>query len=136
MQWLIDLVIEYLRNNGLLLPAYIDRGDPAAFDFVKIDFTRDGAWHDLDLSSIVPAGAKAVNIRLEYNEFLASKHMQFRKNGNSNSKNVLIFKTSTVLGTRHNSGIVACDDDRIIEYKADASATWMTLNLTVLGWIL
>jgi len=43
-------------------PGFEDRGDPAVYDYDKNDLTKDGAWHDLDLSGIVPENAKAVFI--------------------------------------------------------------------------
>ncbi|GAH71411.1 unnamed protein product, partial [marine sediment metagenome] len=41
---------------------FVDRGDPAAYDYAKEDLTIDGAWHDMDLSGIVSEFAKAVFI--------------------------------------------------------------------------
>ncbi|GAH45435.1 unnamed protein product, partial [marine sediment metagenome] len=43
-------------------PVFVDRGDPAAYDYAKEDLTIDGAWHDMDLSGIVSEKAKAVFI--------------------------------------------------------------------------
>ena len=38
----------------------VNRGDPDAYDFTLGDFIRDSAWHDLDLSAIIPVGTRAI----------------------------------------------------------------------------
>ncbi|GAH04535.1 unnamed protein product, partial [marine sediment metagenome] len=62
-----------------------DRGDPATDDANEGNLTTDGEWHDLDLSSIAPAGTTAVLLRVSVQDDAASSYVVFRKNGNSNS---------------------------------------------------
>jgi len=116
-----------------LVEMYIDRGDPAAYDKAKEDLTIDGAWHDWDVSTIVPAGAKAVLLigHLEGNAI--DWKINFRKKGNSNEINHADMETIRANVTRHRSVIVSVDVDRIIEYNADNQA-WTELNLSVRGW--
>ena len=54
MQWLIDIIKEWIIAQGYLTKGYVKRDDPVNADFAMGDFTKDGTWHDLDLSSIVP----------------------------------------------------------------------------------
>lgn len=112
---------------------FYDRGDPATFDYAKEDLTIDGAWHDLNLSAIVPAGAKAVLICGEVEGAGTDWEIRFRKNGNTNEINTCDMETIRAGVERHRSSIVACDANRVIEYKADNQA-WTTLNLVVRGW--
>ena len=116
-----------------LVDMFIDRGDPAAYDFVKTDLTLDDAWNDMDLSSIVPAGAKAVLICGHLEGTAVDWKIIFRKKGNTNEINHCGMETIRAGVERHRSCIVAVDAARIMQYKAD-SETWTTLSLAVRGW--
>jgi hypothetical protein len=112
--------------------AFVDRGDPAAVDYAVGALTVDGAYHDLDLSSIVPSGAKAVLLRLSFANASIGDVFYFRENGNSNSINIgsLNIFTNT---THYNSVVVACDTNRVVEYRLQVG-TWSAFNITVGGW--
>lgn len=111
-----------------------DGGDVSAVDFDKDDLTLDGSYNDLDLSSIVPAKANFVILRVQAKEDAGNKAIAFRKNGNSNTINVAKMTTQVANVEISNDLIVAIDSNRKIEYNG-ASATWATLNITVAGWI-
>ena len=111
---------------------YIDRGDPSSYDFNETDFTTDLQWHDLDLSSIVPEGAKLVHIRVRLACFdLAG--LQFRKKGNNNGINTAIMKLQVANIFYYEDLFVACDSDRKIQYLA-SNVTWDNLDVTIRGW--
>ena len=112
---------------------FVDRGDPAAYDFAKEDLTIDGAWHELDLSAIVPDVARAVFIIGHVEGNAVDWKIRFRKKGNTNDINHGGMETLRANVTRHRSSIVAIGSDQIIEYKADNQA-WTTLSLAVRGW--
>lgn len=130
VQAMIDAALEGLSftDTGTTL---VDRGDPASHDWQMGDLTADNAWHDLDLSSIVPAGATHVLLRVEADK-ATREIVAFRQNGNVNEYNVS--KLRFLLDSRTKTGdcIVAVDGNRIIEYKI--SATLNYLNITVGGW--
>lgn len=115
------------------IPGFVDRGDPAVYDYAKEDLTIDGAWHDLNLSGIVPVGAKAVFIlgHLQGNDI--DWHIMFRKKGNVNEVNHGGMETIRANVERHRSSIVALDADRKIQYKVD-NENWDTLDLAVRAW--
>jgi len=115
------------------VPMYVDRGDPAAYDYAKEDLSKDGAWHDLDLSGIVPAGAKAVFIIGHVQGAGADWAIMFRKKGNTNEINHGGMETLRANVERHRSSTVALSTARVIQYKADNQA-WTTLDLCVRGW--
>lgn len=112
---------------------FVDRGDPAAWDFAVGDLTTDGTWRDLDLSSIVPAGAKAVAIIVGIQDDAVGNTLQLRKNGNSNAVNKSATYTFIANTTITMDCIVACDSNRVIEYYA-SNTTWTAINIAVKGW--
>jgi len=112
---------------------YVDRGDPAAYDYAKEDLTIDGAWHDLDLSGIVSEFAKAVFIIGHVQGAGVDWAIMFRKNGNANEVVHGGMETLRANIERHRSSIVALDADRKIEYKID-NENWDTLDLAIKGW--
>lgn len=116
-----------------LVQMFVDRGDPSVYDYAKTDLTLDGAWHDLDLSSIVPAGAKAVFIVGHVEGNGIDWTIMFRKKGNTNEVNHGGMETIRANVERHRSSIVALDTNRVIQYKADNQA-WATLDLGIRAW--
>ena len=114
---------------------YVDRGDPQNLDFTISNFTTDGNWHELDLSSIVPAGATVVHLSLNIKDDTVASWLIFTKNGNSYVANRLIGRTFIANFTTDFEGFCACDVDRKIQYKAIA-LTWNDINLTVKGWFI
>lgn len=131
-------------TNRALVPSnvdsigLIDAGDAAGWDFTHTgtDFTIDGNWHDLDLSSIVPAGAKFVYLTGWCQNNTVAQYFQVRKNGNSN---VFIKGTQTIIVANAVHDIemrVACDTNRYIEYRASNGGTWSEIAIAVSGWVL
>jgi len=116
-----------------LVEMYIDRGDPAVYDKDKTDLTIDGAWHDLDLSSIVPAGAKAVLLKTRLQSANPGDAMRYRNNGNTNEINACGCEALRANVIRTRLGITSLDANRVIEYNADNIA-WTLLDIVVRGW--
>lgn len=112
---------------------YVDRGDPAAWDFAVANFTTDGTWRDLDLSSIVPAGAVLVHYRMNLQDDLVASEVAYRKNGNSNGFNATGTRIQVANQVMVVDGFVACDSGRIIEYWA-TNTTFSVINFSVRGW--
>ncbi len=112
---------------------FVNRGDPANYDFTLTDFTTDGNWHDLDLSGIIPATARALLFEVEIDNNVSNKHAIFKKYGQTNDINH--FDAETKLATPHESymGILAVDGNRKISYKIDSSG-WSDFDFIVRGW--
>ncbi|MBU1067750.1 hypothetical protein KKE60_08180 [Patescibacteria group bacterium] len=91
--------------------------------------TTDGTWRDADFSSIVPAGATAIQILLYMNDD-ANSNIQFRKNGNTNIDAQPIMVQNYVNAYQL---IISCDTGRVIEYNA-SNVTWTTLYFTCIGY--
>jgi hypothetical protein len=132
MQWFVDIVKQLVIDALGIPPCYIDRGDPSDHDFQLIDFTRDGAWHELDLSAIVPAGVSCVSARISISGNSSQQGFAIRKHGNSNDLNVSYTATQWGSVPIHEDIIFACDTNRIIEYRSNVNLT--TINLTIKGW--
>lgn len=55
----------------------VDRGYVSTWDFDKDDFTTDGTWRWLDISSLVPSGAKRVDILVIIKGDAVGKALEF-----------------------------------------------------------
>ncbi|MBA7611862.1 hypothetical protein ES703_19093 [subsurface metagenome] len=133
MQWLINLVAERVIATIGIPPVYIDRGDPAAVDYTDATLTRNAAWHELDLSAIVPAGAKAVSLNLKFRSNLVSLEGWFRKNGNANTAAIAGVETAVAGVNVYGDLTVALDSDRKINYLFGAGGLDV-ISLTIKGW--
>ena len=116
-----------------LVDMYVDRGDPLNYDFEIGNFTQDNAWHTLDLSSIIPLGAKLILFDFDFTNTSANRHIELRKNGQSNNKNHAEVHTRVAAQDDHAIMVVAPDGNRIIEYKI-STAGWSVISTTVRGW--
>ena len=96
------------------------------------DYTQDGAWQDLDLTSATSANAKFVILMLQHkNTCTAQDILQVRKNGDTPA--CAVFARAPVTNAYFEvQVIVACDSDQVIEvYATDASDT----RIDILGYI-
>ncbi|KKM02738.1 hypothetical protein LCGC14_1781410, partial [marine sediment metagenome] len=121
---------------------FTDRGDPAAVDKARGDFTKDGNWNDWDLSSIVTdsdatAIVLAVRVRAVDSASVVNV-IQFRKNGNSNAFNINTAQAPPVNSFDGWSTLtVPCDSSQVIEYNVPATSFDNgsdILTATVVGW--
>lgn len=118
---------------NLLSLAIVDRGDPSAWDFEETDLTTDNTWRDLDLSSIVPSGARFVLLGGYVVDNAVGSDIQFRKNGNSNDYHRVGATTQVIDVGIGIDCVVPCDSSRVIEYKA-TNVTWSQIKILVKGW--
>ena len=112
---------------------FVDRGTASAHDKVLADFTTDATWRDLDLSAIVPAGAKAILLQLLIQDDVANSAITLRKNGNTNGYNIGRVRTQVANIYNEADLIIPCDSNRIIEYYG-SNVTFTAIYLTVKGW--
>lgn len=130
MQAILEACYEYTQIQGI----YIRRGDPAAWDKTIADFTRNGAWHDWDLSAIVPANAKGVILITRVSATVVNNSLQFRQNGNANAIVRSRNQTQVANVPLWDNPTVNLDANRIIEYNATAG-NWTNLDAAVCAWI-
>lgn len=116
-----------------LVQMYVDRGDPAAVDFAIGDLTDDATWRELDISAIIPLGAKAVLFEIDMQSVNAGREMFLKKYGQTNDVNH--WHANTLVGNQHQSemAIVAVDHNRKVLYNLE-NATWAQLDMILRGW--
>ena len=112
--------------------AYAGR-DPSGHDWTEATLTEDGAWHDLDCSSIVPAGTKLIHLRVYVQDDAVYSSIYFRKNGNTNSVAIQGIFTEAVNIARTGNYVVPCDTNRVVEYMA-SNVVFTDIDLTITGW--
>lgn len=132
MQWLINIVVEAVIAQLEAQPSYIDRGDPAVYDYETGDLTIDGTWHDLDLSAIIPSNATAVLIGGFFMDDAVGKSIAFRKSGQSLNINISAMLTQVATVWRQGDFIVAASPNQKIEYNIITGMD--SVFLVIRGW--
>jgi len=108
---------------------YIQR-DEAAADFTKADLTLDGNKHDLDLSGILPEGAK--NLPLEVALFTddnAGEEIIFYNGGTDNQEGFRVKNTEFPLICR-----MVSDENRHIQYWTEDTFVGDTIIIWIRGY--
>ncbi len=112
---------------------FVDRGDAVGTDFSVGDLTIDDAWHDLDLSGIIPVNAKAVILRVECSSPSAGDRSKFRTKGHSREDNVSIAR-SQVTGINIGYDLVVVPDiNGVVEYRV-STGVYTVFEIVVGGW--
>lgn len=118
-----DSAINYLK----------DRGDATAVDFAMAALTTDNTWRDLDLSAIVPKGAKAVLLYVKITDNAAESLLSFRKNGNYAAYNMSTIATQVANVSVYADVFVFVDKDAKIEYRG-SNLAFTDISIVVKGW--
>lgn len=128
-----------IQVTELMMGIYHDRGDPAAPDFVGANLVVDMAWHELDLSSIVPeAGANHLVHLMGFSRWVdgAGAEMRFRKVGNIHEVNMAWTIEGPVAKSASTDMWVMLNADRKIEYNVNApELSNREIMLLVRGWV-
>lgn len=123
-------VTQVVRET-VVVPQFVDRGDPAEPDWTQADLTCDENWHVLDLTTVnaAIAGATEVQFRIVFSGSYGD--VRLRRHGAVNGINVerQIFESGDPQSgfTLH----VAPDENGRIDYWASSGARFA---LTVSGW--
>jgi len=131
VQWLIDEILKLIPPSSALVirPQYTSE------DFTLPDFDNNNAWHDLDLSGIVPDKAYAVVANLRIGATASSESTRWRTKGSTTEFGAVKAGTYPVGSIRWHQLIIACDSDRIIQYR-NTPGSWTYLDFNVYGWFL
>jgi len=113
---------------------YVDRGDPASYDWQVGDFTTDNSWHDIDCSSIVSSDATAIIFRLLVKNNTAGEAFLLRNNGMTNTRVAHGCRTHVADIYAENLVVVSCDENQVVEYYGTNNGTWSTINVVIAGW--
>jgi len=112
---------------------FVNRGDPASWDFALGAFTTDETWRELDLSSIIPTSAHAVLLEIEVRANAANKEIIFKPYGHDNAYNIAVSKTTVANIAYTRECTVPVDSTRKLLYWGE-NATFDIINLGVKGW--
>lgn len=110
-----------------------NRGDPSSFDFTTGDFTADNSWHDLDISSIVPANTSCIACHIEFYYTVQDWMVRFKTSNQVYDRNIFSAPQSTSLGFTFRDFTLPTDGLQSIAYKFD-SYNFSACNLTIKGW--
>ena len=75
------------RKGGM---SFVTRNPTIYHDYREGNFTWDAAWHDLDMSAIVPLSAKLVLITIRYNWSHAGNSVALRHPDDTNSDGSIV----------------------------------------------
>lgn len=133
MQWLIDIIAEKVIAEIGIPPVYIER-PTGTVDFQKgAPLITDNAWHELDLSSIIGEGAKAVLFHLRGSSSDISGCVRLKNKSQAGIATHCTLRLQIAGHSIAGHYIIAVGADRIIEYKIE-NIVWTLLILTVKGW--
>jgi hypothetical protein len=114
---------------------YVDRGDAQSYDFAGGSFTKDGAWHEISLASIVPAGAKAVFVAMEAYDNQVGLYYRLRAKGYTGTYNIVQLAIQVANQPIYQQGFIPVGSDRVIEYYFSGE-TWDFILLNIRGWLI
>lgn len=119
-------------TTSYLITSFVCRGDASASDFTEATLTVDGAWHELDLSSIVPVGAVAVLLTVSAADATPGNGIYLENNDYSNHYNVsrVVVQNDSVSNVI--DCIVSCSSDRKLKYYIYAGTD--SISIIVKGW--
>jgi hypothetical protein len=112
--------------------SFTSRGTASSKDYTLATLTADSAYHDLDLSAILPAGTTAVHIWIGLTDNAVGTTFAARKNGETGFSRVYL-GTQVANVTLYGDFWVGCDTNRVIEYLVTTGAD--DLDVVILGWL-
>lgn len=106
-----------------------------SYDFILTDFTKDGAWHLLDLSAIIPVNASGISIHVKGACTTVDAQSIARFRGGDVTHSLSTCKLRPQVNGRELAVFFALqpDSSRRIWYQVLVSS-WTVLDLTVQGW--
>lgn len=112
---------------------YVERRT-AAWDKTLVDFTIDGTWkvNGLDLSGIVPVGAKAVILKLNLLDDAATTNFVIRTSAVAAVNSLTLTMQVANIGMDV-TAILPIDADRLFDYVG-TNVVFTGINLVVVGW--
>ena len=122
-------------TNTTVYDAYTPRNNPTNWDFQLSDFTLDASWNDLDLSSIVPSGAKAAIISVAIRSSTINEYLILRPNGDTGGYGRHIWRTQVADISCESTATVSLDANQVIEYFGSSGSSINIIGFTVTGWI-
>lgn len=133
MQWLIDIVKEWVEEWFATYAGYHDRGHKITWDLVIANMTMDGTWQLWDLSGIIPEGVKAVNVFGTGTHADIHKHLKLSPITNASQRGETLLRTKVANVAEVGRTAYAVTTDRKIYYNAEAP-NWSAIQMQIKGW--
>ena len=111
---------------------FVSRGDPSTYDRTETTLTEDAAWHNLDLSAVVPTGAKSILFKAYAKSGSAGAYMYLRPTGSTNSYAAGVVYTQVANIYSFEIMGVPCDSSQDVQYYVTTNMT--AEGLVVMGW--
>lgn len=126
---------EAIEANTALIAAmgFVDRGDLAVIDWDEGSFTRDGAFHDFDMSSKIPAGATWGYIEIAAQCTSSIGTVIFKKQGWTGTHNVFVCQPVVTGRYYYSFGWLQLTPARLVQYLIQPNVTNIIVN--VKGWV-
>ncbi len=105
--------------------------EPTSPDYTQATLTEDNAWHELDISGIVPANTTAIAVSLIVSDGSVGARGRLRSSSQSSIYQVLEIQVNVTNKTISNNGIVGVSG-QAIDYAFNVVFT--SISLTILGW--
>lgn len=112
---------------------YEDRGSTTGYDFTQATLTQDTQWNELDLSTIVPENAKAVNIHFRASDATVGRILYVRPHGDTTNTGTCTIRNQVSGVSVGGYFVTGVDSDQKIDYKSNAPG-YTTVNFLIKGW--
>jgi len=126
------------RKSKMLIHAQLHKmhkkPDQQSYDFTQNDFTKDDSYHDLDLSAIVPAGAKAVLIWGSFKSDTGGTEINWAQNEHSGTYLKVMRHQPVADIAQEFDCIIPLDSLRVIQYRIESAPTYVNINMSVVAW--
>lgn len=113
---------------------YVARVNPATPDMTQAVLTKDGNWHDLDLSAIIPITTKLLHLYVTLSSNAGNTSLHFRPHGYTNGLDIVELKNPTG-ATSISLSFFIKPVIGVIDY-AVLNVAGLGVNIVVIGWFL
>ncbi len=111
---------------------YKERAD-VDWDLREGSMICDGAWHDWDISGIVPANATHVQVKLYVYDNLVDRNLYVRTKGRTEASSSVMVGTQAANIPTFICGIIKIGTDTKLEYCA-TNDTFTEIRAVIMGW--
>jgi len=113
---------------------FLAKAEQQSYDFTLNDFTRDDQYHDLDLSSLIPAGTKAVLLWGAYKSDTADCECRLVQYGHTGTYRKVLRHQHVVNIGQDIDCLMPVDSNRKIKYAFSSVPTYVYINLSVVAY--
>jgi len=125
---------DYIGGQVQVGDSFTSRGDASAYDLDQDTMSLDGAFHDWDLTSIVPVGTKVVVVKATITDGTVGRYVWLQQKGFTGNRNYALLAALVANKSMTGHFLLSVDsDDRLLEYVTPAAAIDV-IGLIIIGW--